>query len=330
MHIKKEVFLKVKKVLSVFMACLVLLSVPLSAAAAETSEPADDKAAVSVSEQKKSSDETVSTSSDSKTDEQNNSVNSPDVPPKPVSDRMIGDIDKDESITSSDALSALRASVNLEDVPLNIADVDSDGAITSNDSLLILRYSVGFDDGSLIGIRENQELINPDTIVFDKNTLTLNEGDSAKITATISPNNATIKFVTWTTSNSSVATVSNGTLKAVKAGKATITAKTVNGKTAVCNVTVKAVTINPTDIKLNTNSVTLEVGKSTTLTATVSPSNATNKSVTWTTSDSSIATISNGTVKAIKAGTAKITAKTVNGKTAVCNVTEKWEAASRL
>ena len=172
----------------------------------------------------------------------------------------------------------------------------------------------------------NAVTINPTGITLSKTSTTIKAGASETITATVLPSNATNKTVTWTTSNASVATVSGGKITGVKAGTATITAKTSNGKTATCAVTVQAstvvpTTINPTGITLSKTSTTIKVGANETITATVLPSNATNKTVTWTTSNASVATVSGGKITAIKAGTATITAKTSNGKTATCKVT---------
>ncbi len=163
--------------------------------------------------------------------------------------------------------------------------------------------------------------VSAQSVSLNKTSLTLTEGGSETLTATILPENTTNKNITWTSSATGVATVSNGTVKAVAPGTATITAKTANGKTATCTVTVNAAEILPTGVTLSQSTLSLETGGSTALTATVSPSNATNKTVTWTTSASHVATVTNGTVKALSAGTATITAKTVNGKTATCLVT---------
>jgi len=160
-------------------------------------------------------------------------------------------------------------------------------------------------------------------ITLNKSSTTITKGNSETLTATITPSDATNKTVTWTTSNSSVATVSNGKVTAVAAGTATITAKSNNGKTATCTVTVNNPTVAVTGITLNKSSTTITKGNSETLTATITPSNATNKTVTWTTSNSSVATVSNGKVTAVAAGTATITAKSNNGKTATCIVTVK-------
>ena len=145
-------------------------------------------------------------------------------------------------------------------------------------------------------------------------------GSSQTLTATVSPSNATNKTLTWSSSNTSVATVSNGVVKAVGFGTATITAKSNNGKTANCSVTVNPIAV--TGVSLNKTSLSFTgTGSSQTLTATVSPSNATNKTITWSSSNTSVATVSNGVVKAVGFGTATITAKSNNGKTASCSVT---------
>ena len=145
-------------------------------------------------------------------------------------------------------------------------------------------------------------------------------GSSQTLTATVSPSNATNKTITWSSSNTSVATVSNGVVKAVGFGTATITAKSNNGKTASCTVTVNPIAVS--GVSLNKTSLSFTgTGSSQTLTATVSPSNATNKTLTWSSSNTSVATVSNGVVKAVGFGTATITAKSNNGKTASCSVT---------
>ncbi len=88
-------------------------------------------------------------------------------------------------------------------------------------------------------------------------------------------------------------------------------------------------TVNPTSIKLNKTSVTLGVGEIVTLTKTVTPSNA-STSYTWSSSNTSVATVSSsGKITAKKAGTANITVKTSNGKTATCKVTVK-KAPSKI
>ena len=155
-------------------------------------------------------------------------------------------------------------------------------------------------------------------------------GSSQTLTATVSPSNATNKTLTWSSSNTSVATVSNGVVKAVGFGTATITAKSNNGKTASCSVTVNP--IQPTGIKATPETSTLYgLNGTVKLSANVMPSNATNKAVTWSSRNTSVATVSSdGTVKAVGYGTTVITATTVNGLTSNCTINVKKEEVTSL
>ncbi len=160
-------------------------------------------------------------------------------------------------------------------------------------------------------------------VSLDNTSLTMTEGETQILNATVTPEDATDKSVTWSSDNVSVADVSStGVVVAKSPGAATITVKTNDGgKTATCNITVKANVIPVTGVSLNTSSMTLNIGQTQTLTATVTPSNATDKSVRWGSSDASIAYVdSNGKVMAISVGTATITA-TAGDVTAECIVT---------
>ena len=170
---------------------------------------------------------------------------------------------------------------------------------------------------------DEPEDVEVSSITLSETSLSLTAGDSATLTATVEPENATDKTVTWTSSNTDVATVENGTVKAVSAGSAVITAKA-GEKTAECTVTVKAPEpeiVEATGITLSRTALSLKAGASAALTATIAPANATDKTVTWTSSNTRVATVTNGTVKAVANGTATITAATKNGKRATCTVT---------
>ena len=168
------------------------------------------------------------------------------------------------------------------------------------------------------------EVIEVTSVSLNKTFLTLEIGESGTLTATILPNNATDKSVTWTSSDQSVAMVEDGKVTAIESGTATITATTSNGKTASCMITViepAPEVIEVTSVSLNKTSLTLEIGESEILTATVLPNNATDKSVTWTSSNQSVAMVANGKVTAVGSGIATITATVSNGKTATCRIT---------
>ena len=162
-------------------------------------------------------------------------------------------------------------------------------------------------------------------VTLNKTTLPLTEGTTETLTATVAPSDASNQNVTWTTDNAAVATVdTDGKVTAVKAGTATITVTTADGsKTATCTVTVTAKTVAVTGVTLNKTELPLTEGTTETLTATVAPSDATNKNVTWTTSDAAVATVdTDGKVTAVKAGTATITVTTADGGLiATCTVT---------
>ena len=161
-------------------------------------------------------------------------------------------------------------------------------------------------------------------VLLNKTSTTLTVGNTETLTATVEPANATNKAVTWSSDNSGVATVSNGVVTAVTPGTATITvtAQGDSTKSASCTVTVTAAAVPVTGVTLNKTSTSLYVGDTETLTATVAPDNATNKNVTWSTSDANVATVENGVVTAVSAGTATITVTTEDGgKTATCTIT---------
>lgn len=154
------------------------------------------------------------------------------------------------------------------------------------------------------------------SITLDKTTLSLAVGESATLTATVKPDDATDKTVTWSSSDESVVKVDNGKVTAIKSGKATMIAKC-GDRTAECAITV---TVPVSSITLDKTTLSLAVGETATLTATVKPDDATDKTVAWSSSDESVASVDNGKVTALKSGKATITAK-CDGKTAVCAVT---------
>ncbi|WP_302772732.1 Ig-like domain-containing protein [Anaerotignum lactatifermentans] len=160
-----------------------------------------------------------------------------------------------------------------------------------------------------------------ESVTLDKNSLELKAGNNATLTATVSPEGATNKDVTWTSDKPEIAAVEGGTVTAKAAGTAIITAKA-GDKTATCTVTVAKADVAVESVTLDKTSLDLKTGDNTTLTATVNPESATNKDVTWTSDKPEIAAVEGGTVTAKAEGTATITVTTVDGgKTATCKVT---------
>ena len=159
-------------------------------------------------------------------------------------------------------------------------------------------------------------------VALNKKVATVNVGKTVTVKATVTPANADNKTLVWTSSNTKIATVSNGVVKGVKAGRVIITAKTTDGSniSATCTVTVKQPV---TRISLS-KKATMYTGKKLTLKAKVNPANASNKALTWKSSNTKIAKVaSNGVVTGVKAGTVKITATAKDGsrKSATCTVT---------
>ena len=153
---------------------------------------------------------------------------------------------------------------------------------------------------------------------------TIEVGNTMTINASVSPTNATYPNITWTTSNSNIATISasnsagtSAKFTAKAAGTVTITA-TADGISKSLTITVNPRTVTVTDVTISPTSASLQVGKTATFTATVKPTNATNKNITWSVSNSSILSITNSsntqaTIKALAPGTATLKAKTADG-----------------
>ncbi len=179
-------------------------------------------------------------------------------------------------------------------------------------------------------------------------------GGNIKLTVSFKPDNATNQELKWESSNSSIASVDeNGIVRGLRAGTVTIKVTSKNGKTATKKITVKTSTTQnkttnqnsnsnnnkqttqskPTEILPNAVSISglqeVYEGNTIQLTANITPTNATNKSVTWSSNDSGIAKVdNNGKVTGVKAGTTTITVRTSNGKTATHQVTVKEKEAS--
>ena len=141
-------------------------------------------------------------------------------------------------------------------------------------------------------------------------------GETETITATVNPDNATDKTVTWGSSDVSVATVADGIVTAKSPGTVTVTAKS-GIYTTDCNVTV---TVDIESLSLDKTNLSLSIGETAQLTAIVKPDNATDKNVSWTSSDETVAKVDDGKVTAVKSGKATIIAK-CGDKTAECEVT---------
>jgi len=181
--------------------------------------------------------------------------------------------------------------------------------------------TVTTQDGSFVGSIAVTVVIGVTSVSVNPTSVSLRPAQTSQITAIVLPSNAPDKTVTWSTSRPTVATVnSSGLIQAVANGTATITATTQSGnKTATVNVTVTTLV---TSVRVNVTSVTLRPNITRQITATVLPSTASNKAITWSSSNTNIATVSNqGLIRGLRVGNATITVRTQDGnKTATVAV----------
>lgn len=146
------------------------------------------------------------------------------------------------------------------------------------------------------------------------------------MTATLTPSDST-DTVTWEISDTTIATVVNGKVTALREGSTTLTVKANDNAVGNYRVEVSKKVVPITGVTLDKPTASVEVGKTVTLTATVAPADTTeDKTVTWSSSDEAVATVENGTVTALKAGETTITA-TAGGKSATCAVTVTAKAS---
>ena len=232
----------------------------------------------------------------------------------------------------------------------DIASVDKDGEVTAKGegkTTITVTTADGQKTATCeVTVIEEQdpdpepdpEEIAVEGISLNIQNITLKIGETTTLEASITPDNATNKNVIWSSEDSDIASVDeDGKVTAKEVGKTTITVTTEDGqKTATCEVTVKEKqepepepdpepepeVIPVENVVLNQDNVTLNIGETSTLQATITPDNATNKTVTWTSEDENIASVDDGIVTAIGSGETTITVTTEDGeKTATCKIT---------
>ena len=224
----------------------------------------------------------------------------------------------------------------------NVATVDANGlvkAVGEGRAYIYAKSADGPSDSVYVYVRKSvtpqpPKEVKVTNVSVDRRYLTLEEGENYTLTATVSPADATNKTVNYSSSDSRVATVdANGNITAVKAGSAYIYAKSVDGPYAYSYVTVKAketpqppAEVKVTNITLDTRYLRLDAGKKYELNYTVYPYNATDKTLTWTSSNEDVATVENGVITAIGRGSAYITATSSNGVQTSCYVDVYGEA----
>ena len=160
------------------------------------------------------------------------------------------------------------------------------------------------------------------SIDFDKSTLTINIGDKKQIVAKVLPSDATNKTLAWKSSNEGIATVSNGVVTGKSEGNCTITASSTDGSNVVksIKVHVQKIVKKVTSIDFDKSTLTINIGDKKQIVAKVLPSDATNKTLAWKSSNEGIATVSNGVVTGKSEGNCTITASSTDGSNVVKSI----------
>lgn len=182
------------------------------------------------------------------------------------------------------------------------------------------------------GVKSNEILVKSivkiKEIALSKENLEIDIGESETLLATISPENATNQNLIWKSSDENIATVDeNCVVTGNNVGECTVSVSSSDERViAECKVKINAVEIN--SLSLDETNVTLGVGQEYLLIGSISPSNATYKNFTWSSSNTDILTVNNGKIKAIAEGNAVVTITSKNDKTASCNFTVKSSVSS--
>ena len=212
--------------------------------------------------------------------------------------------------TSDEKIVKVDQAGNLEAVEEGFAIITatSDNGITSDCLVTVVKED-----------SQNEEYL---TIELNETNRSLIIGETLQLIGTVSPNNNVSNTIIWESNNNEVATVSNGLVTAKKEGTATITAKLESGAKATCEINVKKNNdVKILTIKMNVSIINLNINGSSQLSVSITPKNATDKKIVWSSANRDIAEVdSNGKVTAKKEGTTVIMARTSNGMVAKCTV----------
>lgn len=215
------------------------------------------------------------------------------ITPSNASDKSVVWSSSDASVASVTAGSGLDATVTpVAAGTATITVSTQDGKFSASCVLTVMQHVTG--------------------VSISKSSLTLYTGQTETLSAQVKPDDATDTRLTWSSSDKTVATVANGLVTALKAGSTQIRVTSFEGGFQdVCNLTVKQ---HATGLDLSASTLTIYLGQTVTMTATVLPSDASDKSVTWTSSNSDIVSVTqNGSVTANAMGEAEITATSNDG-----------------
>lgn len=243
----------------------------------------------------------------------------------PISSIKLSSENKTLKLGASDVITATispadyEGNISWESSDDSIVSVDSDGIIKANK---IGTAYITATATSGVSAQCNVTVNQPAAVIkLNKSEITTYVGSTYQLSSSVLPLDTT-DSVSWKSNNTSYATVSNtGLVTGVRPGSTSITARTSNGLTATCNVTIKEAIVEPTSVTLSDTYITLAPEDAKAINATIAPSNATETNLVWTSSDENVATVNNkGVVTAVSNGYATITAKTTNGYSHQCTV----------
>lgn len=212
---------------------------------------------------------------------------------------------------------ALHKEISWKSSNPSVADVDDSGKVTAHaegrTTITVTTVEGGFNKSCEVSVVK-QSIPVTGISLSQTGTVNLRPGAELAITAVVSPSDATDTTVVWSTSDPSVATVTEGVVKAVAEGSATITASSADGKIK-SSVRVMVSTNHVTGVSLNTaGPVMLSIGGTYKLSATVTPADADDKSCRWSSSNTAVVSVdAQGNVKALSEGTTRVTVTTVDG-----------------
>lgn len=207
-----------------------------------------------------------------------------------------------------------------------VVSVDSKGNIRAiKEGSAVIKASLANGEYDECFIEVSSDYIEVSNIVIDYDRATLTVGESIHLSITINPANATDQAITWSSSNTALADVdATGKVKAKAEGSVTITAAWNNKIYASCVVTIKTKSVAVSNVSISKKNATIDVNTSITLNASISPDNATDKQISWQSSNTGVATVdASGTIYGVAKGTTTITAKAVNGAMDSAQITVK-------
>lgn len=229
---------------------------------------------------------------------------------------------------------ASNKAVNWTSSDISVAMISPDGTVygIKPGQATIMATTVVSGFVALCKVTVKSKIITISSISLSEGSATLAIGEALQLNAIISPANATTQIIKWSSINPNIASVdANGLVKAITEGTTQVIATTTDGSnlSAICEITVKKQFVSISSIQIVPNSFEMTVGQNGLLEVEITPTDATNKSVTWSSTNPSVVTVTqDGAVQAHSEGKVVIIASTKDGSnlSAICSVSVKSES----